>query len=291
MIETIIPEFYPDFACKAGQCQHSCCRGWEIDIDKETAARYQSLEGPMGELLRQNMLTRGEASCFRMDEAGKCPFLQTDGLCQIIHETSEENLCVICTMHPRFFTYVGNYELAGTGLSCERTVELLLSTDAPLRFSQLLPDGQAAGPFLDLPALLKGLGVSVPVAELQYEAAFTRDDAQFVLDCLARTEPIDEAWQQLLTEIESGLPGFIEPFPAARIDSGRFNRIFHYILYRQLEQAAAVGLTQVLSFACLNTDFIVLASLAIGDLHESLRRWSEQIEYDTDNVARLYSLL
>ena len=75
------------------------------------------------------------------------------------------------------------------------------------------------------------------------------------------------------------------------VDSGRFNRIFHYILYRQLEQAAGQGTAQVLSFAYLNTDFILLSGLATGNLAEALRRWSEQIEYDPDNVSLLYALL
>ena len=290
-METIIPEFYPDFSCKAGQCQHSCCRGWEIDIDQDTAARYRSMPGSLGDRLRQNMLTREGHSCFRMDEAGKCPFLRADGLCQIIRETSEENLCVICTMHPRFFTYVGSYELAGTGLSCEKTVELLLGPSGPLRFGVLTSADQAAAPLMDLPTLLAKLELTVPAEELQYTAAFTLDDAQFVLDCLTQTEPIDADWQQSIADLQRRLPGIIESFQPAMVDSGCFNRIFHYILYRQLEQAAGQGLPQVLSFAYLNTDFILLSGLATGNLHEALRRWSEQIEYDPDNVALLYALL
>ena len=33
--------------------------------------------------------------------------------------------------------------------------------------------------------------------------------------------------------------------------------------------------------------FIALTAAATGDLPEAVRRWSEQIEYDTDNVALL----
>ena len=290
-METIIPEFYPDFACKAGQCQHSCCCGWEIDIDQETAARYRSMPGSLGDRLRQNMLTRDGQSCFRMDEEGKCPFLRADGLCQIIRETGEENLCVICTMHPRFFTYVGAYELAGTGLSCEKTVELLLGSSDPLRFGVMKSAEQAGKSLMDLSALLAKIGLIVPAEELQYTPAFTLDDAQFVLDCLAQTEPIDADWQQAIADLQRRLPDIIRSFQPSMVDSGRFNRIFHYILYRQLEQAAGQGTAQVLSFAYLNTDFILLSGLATGNLAEALRRWSEQIEYDPDNVALLYTLI
>ena len=31
------PDYYRDFKCSAGNCKHSCCIGWEIDIDEDTA--------------------------------------------------------------------------------------------------------------------------------------------------------------------------------------------------------------------------------------------------------------
>lgn len=47
---TLYPSFYSRFACKAGDCVHSCCvQDWEIDIDDDTAALYQSMDGPLGQ--------------------------------------------------------------------------------------------------------------------------------------------------------------------------------------------------------------------------------------------------
>lgn len=51
----ILPDFYDRFQCKAGACQHTCCRGWEIDIDDVTADVYQHLDGPLGEAIRQHI--------------------------------------------------------------------------------------------------------------------------------------------------------------------------------------------------------------------------------------------
>lgn len=51
----IIPDFYPHFCCKAGDCRHTCCKGWEIDIDDDTAAYYQELQGPLGETVRSHI--------------------------------------------------------------------------------------------------------------------------------------------------------------------------------------------------------------------------------------------
>ena len=36
-------EIYSEFKCKADKCKHSCCNGWEIDIDASTAEKYQQI--------------------------------------------------------------------------------------------------------------------------------------------------------------------------------------------------------------------------------------------------------
>ena len=35
---TVRPDFYDDFHCLASACRHSCCVGWEIDVDAESPA-------------------------------------------------------------------------------------------------------------------------------------------------------------------------------------------------------------------------------------------------------------
>lgn len=41
-MKQLIPHFYPNFACIASRCSDSCCIGWEIDIDPDTADYYRS---------------------------------------------------------------------------------------------------------------------------------------------------------------------------------------------------------------------------------------------------------
>ena len=54
------PDFYGEFQCIADKCAHSCCLGWEIDIDEDTAALYEGLPGELGEELRQKMCREPE---------------------------------------------------------------------------------------------------------------------------------------------------------------------------------------------------------------------------------------
>ena len=42
------PKYYKNFTCIADQCEHSCCIGWEIDIDGKTLKKYESLKSGYG---------------------------------------------------------------------------------------------------------------------------------------------------------------------------------------------------------------------------------------------------
>ena len=46
-----------------------------------------------------------------------------------------------------------------------------------------------------------------------------------------------------------------------------------------------------MTYARQSTDFIFIETAVFGDLPENIRRWSEQIEYDTDNTDILLSLI
>ncbi|WP_029544754.1 flagellin lysine-N-methylase [Selenomonas sp. AB3002] len=279
MLKTIYPDFYEDFCCKADKCQHTCCAGWEIDIDAATAARYQQLAGPVGEAIRQNIVEVDGTWQFVLGPGGRCPFLRRDGLCELIRRADESVLCDICANHPRFFVSLGDYELAGVGLSCEKSCELLLAEEKPLHFRT------EAGKKLSLKEVLQRLSLPVSDEDLCYRAGLTADDAAFVLDCLQKTEPIDEAWTAQLAQLRSADMELEADAPQA------FDRIYQYILYRALEHVPQYGWGTVLSYAQLNTDFIYLHYQLTGELAESTRRWSEQIEYSTENVRLLMELL
>ena len=54
-MKEIFPSYYPEFRCIAGACRHSCCIGWEIDIDPLTADFYKSAKGTFGNRLQDNI--------------------------------------------------------------------------------------------------------------------------------------------------------------------------------------------------------------------------------------------
>ena len=93
-MKIVYPDYYPDFSCIADRCNHSCCIGWEIDIDQDALTRFQSAEGPMGQRLKENISLEGEPH-FILGEDERCPFLNEKGLCDLILYGGEEILCQI----------------------------------------------------------------------------------------------------------------------------------------------------------------------------------------------------
>ena len=123
-MKTVRPDFYDDFKCIADKCRHSCCIGWEIDIDSDSYEYYMGIEGKLGEDLRKNISADSEPH-FCLCENERCPFLECNGLCRLINELGEESLCDICAEHPRFYNYFDDREEMGLGLSCEEVARLL----------------------------------------------------------------------------------------------------------------------------------------------------------------------
>ena len=278
-LTTIYPDFYKYFCCKADKCQHTCCAGWEIDIDASTAAKYQQLTGEVGEMISQNIVEVDGVWQFRLCEDERCPFLREDGLCELIRTAGESILCDICRNHPRFFVTIDDYELAGMGLSCEKSCELLLADETLLSFQT------ETGENLSLKELLERLSLPAGDEDLCYQAGLTADEAAFVLDCMEKTEPIDGAWTAQLAQLRAEQVAVGAGVPQV------FDRIYQYILYRALEHVPQYGWGTVLSYVQLNTDFIYLSCHLTGQLDESVRRWSEQIEYSTENAKILLELL
>ena len=277
---SIFPKFYKNFLCKADKCKHSCCKGWEIDIDEETAGKYLAMTGELGAEIRQNIGKNEDSYFFKLTEDERCPFLQKNGLCKIILNIGEENICEICTMHPRFFTMIDDVELCGVGLSCEKTCELLLGDEKDLVF--YIEDTEEELSFSEVLAVI---GLNLPNEMQEFSLAVNAENINKVLEIMAKTEPIDENWSKELSimqdmdNVELKAKEYLE-----NSDKNILNKIYQYILYRQLERLVDIDMEALINYAQYSILFIILHTMISKELGESVRRWSEQIEYDTDNV-------
>ena len=120
-----VPNYYKNFRCIAGACKHSCCIGWEIDIDEDTLEVYKNVGGCFGKRLNES-ISPGEDTHFILAENERCPFLNDENLCDIYIELGEDNLCQICSDHPRFRNFYSDRIEMGLGLCCEAATDLIL---------------------------------------------------------------------------------------------------------------------------------------------------------------------
>lgn len=282
----LYPCFYNDFQCKAGSCKHTCCKGWEIDIDEDTASYYMTMPGELGEYVRSNLIPENDCIHFALSDEGNCPLLLENGLCRLILEQGEESISDICALHPRFYTEFGDFELAGLGLSCEHTCELLFRDNSPLMFT--MEDSDLLLPFDSLLDMLK---IPYDEVQLHFVPALTEARISYMLNQFGNTEPIDEKWTQELENLQfifEHLTTSVQEY-LTQYDKSIFDKLYQYILFRQLALLDDYSFQQLCNFATLSTEYIFLKTALDDAFLDHVRRWSEQIEYSTDNVKILLS--
>ncbi len=286
------PDFYDDFHCLAAACRHSCCVGWEIDVDGDSLKYYRSIPGALGEELRRQIALEPSPH-FRLGEDERCPFLRPDGLCRLIVQLGEDSLCDICALHPRFFNdYPGRTEV-GLGLCCEEAARLLTEGEGPLRF---LTESDGEGDETPTPLLKLREKIFVLLAD-DAQSLTTRMDKALGLmgqdlpafdgeDTAAfflTLERMDEAWTALLKKLEPAPK--LEP----RLSRTRYARLAAYLVYRHF--AAAQTETEAarrLQF-CFHAARLVCALEPYSP--DALRLFSAEIEYSDENVEKICAWL
>lgn len=97
------PKYYTEFSCIADRCRHSCCIGWEIDIDADTAEKYRRMTGAYATAVLDS-IEPGDPPHFRLGEGERCPHLDEKGLCRIIKACGEEPSAISVGNTPAFTT-------------------------------------------------------------------------------------------------------------------------------------------------------------------------------------------
>ena len=133
------PEYFSRFSCLASECPDTCCRGWEIQIDRKTLKRYKSETGPLKETLRRWVNFQTGNLKF---QNGICPFLE-QGLCSLQKERGEQMLCRTCRRYPRHTEEYGKRREYSLSFSCPAAAKLLVCQDTPIRFIERVVPGKA----------------------------------------------------------------------------------------------------------------------------------------------------
>ena len=296
---TVYPDYYPTFRCIAGACKHSCCIGWEIDIDEESLARYKAMPGTLGERLRKH-ISADDPPHFVLGEGERCPYLNERNLCDLILEGGEGLLCQICDDHPRFRNFLPGYTEIGLGLCCEGAAQLILSQQEPV---QLLSEGNWEEKDPDAEALLALRQQAFAIVQDRSLSIDKRMDKLLLLcqacepghpanwtDVFLELERLDEGWTALLQKL--GQDGKTAPVPD--VPDVLWEQLLVYFLYRHFLTAWEDGdVGSKAGFAVLSVRLLrcLKGLYPEMELSELARMYSAEIEYSTENLDILFEEL
>jgi len=127
-----IPDYYDEFSCIAGDCEDTCCAGWQIVVDKDSLKKYKKVQGPYLKtiLKRVNWLNH----TFRQDEEKRCAFLREDNLCDMYACIGEDSLCRTCRTYPRHIEEFENVRETTLSVSCPEVARILMNRMEPVTF-------------------------------------------------------------------------------------------------------------------------------------------------------------
>lgn len=132
-----VPNYYKDFKCIADKCRHTCCKGWEVEIDDESLEHFKAFPDIMDKVEHK------EDYHFKLSKDEVCPFLREDGLCEMITKYGEDMLCQTCADHPRFRNFWTDRIELGLGLVCEEAGRIILSQKEPMHLVRIDADTNA----------------------------------------------------------------------------------------------------------------------------------------------------
>ena len=289
-MQYIVPDYYDEFSCIKGECKHNCCIGWEIDIDSDTAELYKSVTGDFGKRLYKSV-SNDDVPHFILGKDERCPFLNSENLCDIILELGEECLCDICAEHPRFTNEFDDRIEKGLGLCCEAAARLILSREKPV---VLLGDTGTDDEIILLrdriisalqqreKSILKRLGEALSLCGKPK----TEYDIEKWTEKLLSLERLDDEWADRLNLLKNGIKTANFADFDLYMDSRQteYEQLAVYLVYRHFANTDKIeAATTRLRFA----EFAVMLIRAIGAV-----TWTENEKFSTDDyieIARMFS--
>ena len=317
-----VPDYYHNFKCLAGACPHSCCEKWEVVIDEEHVCAYQRVSGALGDKLRAAMQTDEDGDiCFPLN-GGRCPFLDEENLCEIHRQLGEEATSVTCQEHPRFTEDYGVFREITLSASCPAALALLLSSDAPLTFTESetgepAEEGDEWLPFL-LPLRTRMLDIlrdrSLPLRArlrrflllaMEAQQCLDRDEAE-ALPALAVSWQPEESGEgdtdeaplfpaalrmlaslEILEEDWLRLLAQAEASEQTAVSQTLLERIAVYFDFRYLLKCVNDGDLLSRAQLCVLAVLVVERLSTVCGLEEALRRFSCEIEHNEENIDAL----
>lgn len=291
------PEYYREFKCIADRCTHSCCVGWEIDIDELSLKKYAALDGGYGDAVRGSIVG-GNTPHFRLCDGGRCPHLDERGLCRIITEYGEGYLCDICREHPRFYLDTPSAKEVGVGMACEEACRIILGSD---NYSSFVEIGEADGATevkeFDTPPERRKIYSILSDKKTDYSERLSKISETYGV---SPSDISDDEWRELIRSLEyldgknkERFLAYSSGTAAAPELFAPLERVLAYFVFRHCSSADSGEDFRLSLGVALFLERLV-ASVAdaekvsdISALVEIARSVSEELEYSEENIEAI----
>jgi len=298
-----ILNYYPLFKCIAGECQHTCCAGWEMMIDSQSLASYKNEGSPFAERLKGGI--NFKKSMFKSDKLGRCAFLNGEGLCEIIINLGESRLCQVCRDHPRFRSFFEDRTEMGLGFCCEQASAVILSFTGKIKPLLFSDDGKAEDLSYNHKNVLEFRQRALDILQdravdinnrisslLTLCNAGGENDFKKIVKAFLSLERLDNAWGSRLKRVKTDnfnqqTNGELSLYCEQFLSNG---------IYRHLSSAEDTmwvrAITVSLIFAWWVIKEIISTERAAGDLLSTtadvIRAYSSEVEYSPKNLDKLF---
>lgn len=285
-MKEVFPNYYKKFKCIADKCHHSCCVGWEIDIDEDTMDLYNSLQGEIADRIRQNI--SGDVPHFVLKDGDRCPFLNENGLCDIICELGDGALCDICYLHPRFSNFYEDFTETGLGLCCEEAARIILTENE--RFSIPVPGIAKNDEFFrkrqEVFNILQDRSITVlerleKLAQ-KYGCRFDFSNKE-LYDLYMSLERLEKLWETELEKLKSA--NSTEIFERKDLQIF-FEQLACYFIFRHFKSGVGFAI-----LSCWVIGAICLSCESLEEMLDVARMYSSEIEYSEENTQKINAFL
>lgn len=280
------PSYFKNFACLQDKCPMTCCAGWEITVDRETAESWQQLPAPYA----KNAASSVKNGVFQMKD-NACVHLE-NGLCKIHTELGECHTPLTCRRFPVFHHDYGGRIEKGLCFSCPAAAKLIF--DAPCTLVQCMTDELPAPNDIDPEQFLRLLQQRSTLLQLCQGNADKRELLTAIYSTMPGTpadtgQSAQAALHTLLSALQTLdfspqnrriLLGDRPSLPTVEFRKLCFYYLFRYFLLPALGECSETAMLRFLLIQLIGCD---LAG------RENAPAWAKETEHCDENLRRLRS--
>ncbi len=304
------PSYYDLFRCTAGECEDTCCAKWQIVIDDETYDKYMSLQGVLSDKIRECIVDGSDNEKYFRLENARCPFLNSENLCEIHKSLGEGYTSSVCRQHPRFIEEYDGFTEISLSLSCPEANRVLFDIETVDSYNK--PDYYGDDEVLELlissrdTLLNKNLNIFdffriliITSADDQLDIDLVYVDSIFEITVeqiksyisfiYNNCEILTDQWNNMLEAALNSDCDFGDLHNFIEVSEAIVFKGIRYFIYRYYLKA--VNDLDVYSRAL----FILMSVIASSyfaltckiSFQEAIRIYSKEIEHNLDNVERI----